>query len=101
MNTYNFHINLYDVAFLGTIFIGLTFIWLLWFTKRVNRAANRFLALALLVIVLWMFRVLAIDIRLGAYFPHWSWLPLQFSLALGPLIYFYVLKITRPEYKFG
>ena len=43
---------------------------------------------------------LGIDIRLGNYFPHWSWLPLQFSLALGPFIYFYVLKITRPEYKF-
>jgi len=43
--------------------------------------------------------VLGIDIRLGTYFPHWSWLPLQFSLALGPLIFFYVLKITRPEYK--
>jgi AraC-like DNA-binding protein len=28
-------------------------------------------------------------------------LPLQFSLALGPLIYFYVLKLTRPEYKFS
>ena len=25
---------------------------------------------------------------------------MQFSLALGPLIYFYVLKITRPESKF-
>ena len=40
------------------------------------------------------------DIRLAALFPHWTWLPLQFSLAIGPLIYFYVLKITRPEYKF-
>src|ERR1700748_2339358 len=25
---------------------------------------------------------------------------MQFLLALGPLIYFYVLKITRPEYQF-
>ncbi len=100
MNAHTLHISLYDLAFLGTIFIGLTFTWLLWFTKRVNRAANRFLALALLVVVLWMARVLGIDIGLGAYFPYWSWLPLQFSLALGPLIYFYVLKTTRPEYKF-
>ncbi len=99
-HAYTFHITLYDLAFLGTIFIGLTFTLLLWFTKKVNRAANRFLALALVTIVLWMAWVLGIDIRLATYFPHWSWLPLQFSLALGPLIYFYVLKITRPEYKF-
>jgi len=44
--------------------------------------------------------VLGIDIGLGAYLSYWSRLPLQFSLALGPLIYFYVLKTTRPEYKF-
>ncbi len=99
MNTYTFHITPYDLALLGTIFIGLNFALLLWF-KRINRAANRFLALALLTIVLWMARVLGIDIGLGAYFSHWSWLPLQFSLALGPLIFFYVLKTTRPEYKF-
>src|SRR6202012_3309496 len=61
---------------------------------------NRFLALAMVTIVLWLSRILGIDIRLSAYVTHWSWLPLQFSLALGPLIYFYVLKISRPEYKF-
>ncbi|MDB5090358.1 MAG: macB 15 [Mucilaginibacter sp.] len=100
MNTYTFHITPYDLVFLGTIFVGLTFILLLWFSKEVNRAANRFLALAILIIVFWMVWVLGIDIGLGAYFPRWSWLPLQSSLILGPLIFFYVLKITRPAYKF-
>jgi putative ABC transport system permease protein len=100
LNTYTFHINTYDLAFFGTIFIGLTFILLLWFTKRINRAANRFLALAMVTIVLWIARMLGIDIGLSAYIPNWSRLPLQFSLALGPLIFFYVLKIIRPEYKF-
>jgi putative ABC transport system permease protein len=100
MNPYTFHINQYDLAFLATIFIGLNFTLLLWFTKGINRLANRFLSLALLASVLWMAWVLGIDIGLGTYFPRWSWLPLQFSLILGPLIYFYVLKITRPEYKF-
>ncbi|MDR3696030.1 ABC transporter permease [Mucilaginibacter sp.] len=99
LNAYTFHITPYDLAFLGTIFIGLTFTLQLWFTKRINQTANRFLGLALATIVLWMAWVLGIDIRLGTYFPHWNWLPLQFSLTLGPLIYFYVLKITRPEYK--
>ena len=100
MNTYTFHTTPFDLAFLGTIFIGLTFTLQLWFTKRINRAANRFLALALAIIILRMVWILGIDIRLGTYFPYWNWLPLQFSLALGPLIFFYVLKTTRPEYKF-
>jgi putative ABC transport system permease protein len=99
MNPYTFHINLYDLVFLGAIFIGLTFALLLLFTKRNDRAANRFLGLTLCSVVLWMAWVLGIDIGLGTYFPRWSWLPLQFSLATGPLIFFYVLKITRPEYK--
>jgi predicted permease len=87
------------LVFLGTIFIGLTFALQLWFTKKVSRSANRFLALALITIVLWIVRMVGIDMELGTHFPHWSWLPLQFSLALGPLIFFYVLKTTRPEYK--
>jgi putative ABC transport system permease protein len=100
LKPYTFHITLYDAAFFGAIFIGLTFTLLLWFTGKSNRGANRFLAAALAVVVLWIAHLLAIDIRLAAYIPFWGRLPLQFSLALGPLIYFYVLKITRPEYKF-
>jgi len=100
LKPYTFHITLYDAAFFGTIFIGFTFILLLWFTDKANRTANRFLAMTLAVAMLWIARLLAIDIGLSAYFPFWSRLPLQFSLALGPLIYFYVLKITRPDYQF-
>ena len=100
MDTYTFHINSYDLAFFGTIFIGLTFILLLWFTKSINWSANRLLALAMVTMVLWIARILSIDIGLSIYITNWSRLPLHFSLAFGPLIFFYVLKITRPEYKF-
>lgn len=100
MNAYTFHITPYDLALLGTIFIGLTFTLQLWFVKRADQAANRFLALALLIIVLWSAWLLGNNMRLGTYFPRWSWLPLRFSLTLGPLIFFYVLKITRPKYQF-
>src|SRR6201995_3192904 len=82
------------------IFIGLNFSFLLAFVKSINHSANRILALALLTMILWMMRILAIDIRLQTYVPGWDRLPMQFLLALGPLIYFYVLKITRREYKF-
>lgn len=100
MKSYTFHITLYDLVSLGTIFIGLNFALLLWFTKNINRAANRFLALALAVMTLWMMRILAIDIRLETYLPGWDRLPMQFLMALGPSIYFYVLEITRPQYQF-
>jgi len=100
LNTYTLHINNYDPAFFAAVFIALTFSLLLWFSKKTNQTANRFLALALATVVLWIARLLGIDIGLSAYITHWSWLPMQFSLAFGPLIYFYVLKTTRPEYKF-
>jgi putative ABC transport system permease protein len=100
LNAYIFHITLYDLALLGAIFVGSSFALQLWFAKKANRAANCFLGLALAVMVLRLLWVLGRDIGLEAYFPYWSRLPLQFSLAFGPLIFFYVLKITRPEYKF-
>jgi len=81
-------------------FIGLTFALQLWFTKSVNRIANRFLALALVTMILSMVRMLVIDIRLETYLPGWDRLPMQYLLALGPLTYFYVLKITHPSYIF-
>jgi putative ABC transport system permease protein len=100
LNTYTFHINLYDLVFLITISIGLTFTLLLGFSKRINQGANRFLALALCTTMLYMTWALCIDIRLETYPQSWSWLPLHFSLAFGPLIFFYVRKITRPESRF-
>ncbi len=115
MNAYNFHISPYDLVLLGAIFIGLTFILLLWFAKTIPHVrdqpstlasagsrtceSNRFLALALLTIILWMVRLLGIDPAHAATYPALAG-PLQFSLALGPLIYFYSLSITQPEYYF-
>jgi putative ABC transport system permease protein len=100
MNKLALEVNLFDLVFLFAISIGLTFSFLLVLSKRFNRNANIFLGLALLTIVLWLVWVLAIDIGLSSYFPHWSWVPLQHSLALGPLIWLYVRKLIKPEAKF-
>jgi putative ABC transport system permease protein len=91
LNPYQFNIGLYDVVFFGMLFSAFTLIVLLWFTKKGNRPANRFLALALTVAALWIVKLLAADMQLN------TWLPLRFSLALGPLLYFYVRKLIRPE----
>jgi len=100
LTPYTFHITLYDAAFFGTLFISFTFALLLWFAPKANKPANRFLAAAVAIVALRIAYILAIDIGLSAYFPFWSRLPVQFSLALGPLIYLYVLKLTRPAYRF-
>ena len=99
MIKWSFGIDFYDLVFLATISAGLIFSCLLFFVKRINQKANRFLGLALLAIVLWMIWVLGIDVGLGRYFPLWSWLPLQFSLSIGPLIYWYVRKLLDPGQK--
>jgi hypothetical protein len=91
--------TLVDLALLVAIIVGINFALLLAFSKRAHPSANRFLALALMVSVLWIARILAIDIGLVAIFPIWPWVPFRFSQGLGPLIYFYVLKITRPVSK--
>ncbi|GAB4050153.1 helix-turn-helix domain-containing protein [Spirosoma litoris] len=95
-----FGLNGYDLLFLAAVFIGATFGFLLLFAKRINQVANRFLGLVLLTIVLWMIWVVSIDINLGKYYPHWSWIPLQYSLTIGPLLYYYVRKLTQPESRF-
>lgn len=42
---YTIHITLYDIAFIGTLFVALTFLLLLWFARGNNKTANRFLYL--------------------------------------------------------
>ncbi len=56
--------------------------------------------MALATMILWMIRILAIDLGLEVYLSRWDWLPTQALLVLGPFMYFYVLKITCPEYQF-
>ncbi|MGN6395247.1 MAG: ABC transporter permease [Mucilaginibacter sp.] len=89
-----------DLILSAAIAAGLTLALLLAFAKHKDLAANRFLSLALMAIILWMIWALGIDIGLNAHIAHWSRLPAHFSLAAGPLIYFYVLKKTSPGYKF-
>jgi putative ABC transport system permease protein len=83
LKPYFFHISLYDLASLGTLFSGLTVALLLGFTKKIGQTANMFLSLALAVIVL----------KTGGLTP-------LFLPALGPLLYFYVRQQTCPDQRF-
>jgi putative ABC transport system permease protein len=79
-----FHINLYHVAAMATLFSGFTLALLLAFAKREGQAANLFLSAALAVIVL----------KTGGLSPI-------FLPALGPLLYFYVRRMTAPNLQFA
>ena len=83
LHAYLFHMSLYDLVSMGTLFSGLTLALLLGFTKRVDQKAHLFLSLALAVIVL----------KTGGLTP--LLLP-----ALGPLLYFYVRALTCPDQRF-
>ncbi len=100
MNTYTFHINPYDLLLLVAIFIGLAFSLLLWFLEKPGRNVNHLLSFILAIMALCLTRIVCINIRLENYFPLWSWIPLQFLLSFGPLLFFYVRSIVQPERKF-
>lgn len=95
-----FHFTFYDIAFLGAVFISLTLSLFLWIAPKENQFANRWLAILMVVVALWIIRVLVADIDLAKNNPLLNLMPLQFSMALGPLIYFYIRQITRSEYIF-
>ncbi len=84
MSPYIFRINLYDLASTGILFSGLTLSLLVGFAKRVGQAANLFLSLALVVIVL-----------------KTSGLTAIFLPALGPLLRFYVRQLTCRDQRFS
>jgi len=93
LSLYIFHINLYNSPLVGMLFVGLTFALQLWFAKSDNRPARRFLAVAFAVLAFWLGGILCNDIEPRIQLP-------QFSLAFGPLIYFYIRKTIWPSRQF-
>jgi putative ABC transport system permease protein len=100
LKSYIFHIGIYDLVLLGLIFTGLNFALQLAYAKKDDKAAHRFLCLAIITVVLGLVREFCRDVNIDDYVPHCIWLPLRASLATGPLIYFYILKKTQPRYQF-
>jgi putative ABC transport system permease protein len=78
--SYFFHISLYELASMATLFSGLTLASLLILAKKAGRPANVFLSIALVAIVLTAGGLTSV-----------------FLPALGPLLYFYVRRLTCPE----
>jgi AraC-like DNA-binding protein len=98
---YELDLNPYNLVIIASVFIGLIFGLLLIFTKRINQRANRYLGGLALIIVFWNVWVLSLDLDVFRYFPKFYLIPVNFSLALGPLLYLYVKKMTTPEWSFS
>lgn len=93
-----FNLNVFNFIIIASVFIGTTFGLLLIFTRRINRKANVLLGLVTFIIVFWNIWILSLDFQITNYLPHFYLIPLNYSLALGPLLYLYVKKITNFSY---
>jgi len=94
-----FNLNFFNLIIIASVFIGTTFGLLLIFTRRINKKANVFLGLVTFIIVFWNIWVLSIDFKITNYLPYFYLIPLNYSLALGPLLYLYVKKTTDFNYQ--
>jgi putative ABC transport system permease protein len=83
LQSFPFHISLYGLVCLGTLYPGLTLAFLLGLAKRVDQKANLFLSLALTVVVLKTGGITSL------FFP-----------AAGPLVFFYVRGLTWADRRF-
>ncbi|MEL6867864.1 MAG: AraC family transcriptional regulator, partial [Bacteroidota bacterium] len=68
--------------------------------KAENRVANRYLALLILLLSLWLCDSFFQASGIYGQNPDFYFLPIYFSLAFGPLIYFYTKALTLPQFRF-
>lgn len=93
-------VNIFNFIILTSVIIGIVFGLLLIFTKRINQRTNRFLGFVPIIISLWNCWVLGVDFGLYSSFNSLNWIPLHYSLALGPCIFFYTKHITDSAFRF-
>jgi len=79
------------------LIIAITFGLLLLFSKSKNTTADRFLASLLFIVALWNASLLILVLGIYQYAAGIIWVPLTFTLALGPCFYFYTWHLTNVE----
>ncbi len=92
--------NIYVVLTLVVIAQGL-FAALILGTSKVNKVANRFLSLLLLSFSLWLIDTFYKVAEVYQQDPEFYFQPIFYSLAFGPLIFFYVKSITNNSFQFS
>ncbi len=68
------------------------------FLSRVNRAANRFLGTLLLCFSLWLLDSFYREGGIYAQNPNYYFLPIFYSWAFGPFVYFYTLSLSNSRF---
>ncbi|RDC63449.1 helix-turn-helix domain-containing protein [Adhaeribacter pallidiroseus] len=72
---------------------------LLILARSIKQPSIQFLTFFLLTISFWLFGIIVKDVTLGLYYPILNWLPFNFTLTLGPSVFFYVKSVCYPEWK--
>ena len=90
-----FTFNIFSLSITISVIIALTFGTLI-LIKNANRA-EKFLASLMFIVALWNLSILILDLNLYRYIEGIIWLPLSFTLALGPCFYFYIHFISDFE----
>jgi len=80
------------------LIIALTFGFLMLFSRHENKKADRFLALLMFIVALWNASILILLLNIHRYAIGIIWVPLTYTLALGPCFYFYILYMTDTEF---
>ncbi|MDF7813681.1 AraC family transcriptional regulator [Hymenobacter sp. YC55] len=66
---------------------------------RANQLPNRFLALLMLAIALWLLDGFFRVANIYAQNPNWYFAPIYYSFAFGPLLYFYVRSLINHDFR--
>jgi AraC-like DNA-binding protein len=88
-----------DVVVLFALVAQAVFAAALLWLARYNRVPNRFLALLLLAIALWVLDGFFRVANIYGQNADWYFLPIYYSFGFGPLLYFYVQSLINHDFR--
>jgi AraC-like DNA-binding protein len=100
MNAPQSDITFNSVAFIVAISVGFFLSLMLFFSRKGNMKANRYLSLLIFFFSLLQIWDVLIQTRLLLKFPHMLMVLNPLLFILGPFVYFYVKALTSVEWKF-
>lgn len=91
--------NPFSLLISVALIISLTLGFLVLFSRDKNRKAKYFLAALMFIIAFWNASILSLDLNIYRYALGIIWVPMTYTLALGPCFYFYVHYTTDTKYQ--
>ena len=87
--------NAFTLSITISVVIAITFGFLLMFSRYKHKMADRYLAAVMFIVAFWNISLLIVELRIYQFVIGIIWVPLTYTLALGPCLYFYVRHMTR------